>query len=129
MLDLVSDRSANKRTFCFTFLYLIGYQSAQFFRRALQRRLKIPSPECSNPGGVYIYIYIYVCVCVSVCLSMCLGRLVGCILWHINPGWSFNAKTSFWLSGFERCICREEKNFVFWFGAQFNLTLNFIQSR
>ena len=26
------------------------------------------------------------------------------------------------------CLCREEENLVFWFGAQFNSTLNFAQS-
>ena len=77
MLELVSDRSANKRTtlakgifkvLCsnssgsihlFTFLYPIGYQSAQFFQRAFalcERQPKIPLCMCVC---VCIYIYIH----------------------------------------------------------------------
>ena len=46
----------------FTFLYPIGYQSAQFFRRALHYasgRRQFPSPECSTPYGESVYIVIH----------------------------------------------------------------------
>ena len=78
MLDLVSDRAANKRTtlvkeifkvLCnnsssvrlFTFVYPIGYQSAQFFRRALHYAnsgRKFLRQSAQPPwGSVYIVIH------------------------------------------------------------------------
>ena len=69
----------------FTFLYPIGYQSAQFFRRALHYASgsrKFFRQSAQPPwGSVYVicqpiflshlplslYIYIYMCVCVCVC--------------------------------------------------------------
>ena len=56
-------------------VYAIGFQSAQFVRRAFAWRVwqpLIPSLECSTPGReAYIYIYIYMCVCVCVCVLAC----------------------------------------------------------
>ena len=65
--------------FVHIFLYPIGYQSAQFFRRALHYasggRIFLRQ-RAQPPWGsiyIYIYIYIYVCVCVCVCVRVCVS--------------------------------------------------------
>ena len=52
-------------------------------------------------------------------------------IWRMrNTPWLPSLPGSFWLEmvASDR-VCRKGKNFVFWFGAQFNSTLNFTQSR
>ena len=101
-LDCVSDHSATKRTtlayvilryFCFLetaaaafvyiFLYPIGYQSAQFFRRALHyaRGGRQFLRQRAQPPWGSIYIYIYICVCV---LVWRFGFMANQPLWVIN---------------------------------------------
>ena len=62
----------------FTFFsYPIGYQRAQFFRRALhyanggrQFLLQRAQPPWGSICNPYIYIYVCVCVCVCVCIYL-----------------------------------------------------------
>ena len=61
--ELLRYLCSNSSSRLFTFLYPIGYQSAQFFQRALHYAnggRKFLSPECSTPMGERILSYIYI---------------------------------------------------------------------
>ena len=74
--------------------YTIGYQSAQFFQRALhyasggrQFLRQITQPPW---GSVYIYIYVCVCVCMCVCVCVYVCLLSSPHRHHGTPDRFFN---------------------------------------